>query len=710
MTVSPPSIPTHSSRPLLFATLLLLLSGPAPGAQGGDPEGVVVPAQRPLVVTGDVRIRPGETIRVSRPWDELTGVILVRGLHGVTIDLTDVSLRGSVLGSLLDRNEGLGLVVVGCQDVTIRGGSLGGYKGCLVVERSSDIVIEDVTFDGWYGQRLLSTAAAESPADWLRPHDNDAGEWLDQYGAAISVTDCKRVTIRRCRGRHGQNGILLTRSTECEVYDNDFSFLSGWGLAMYRASGNVVSHNIFDYCVRGYSHDVYWRGQDSAGILLFERCSDNVFAYNSATHCGDGVFLFAGQDLVEGRARSRGELGVGGSDDNLWYKNDLRFAVANGLKATFSSRNDVIGNWLSGCHQHGIWAGYSNNMLIVGNEIDGTVGGGITIEHGQDCLIAENSLRDNSVGLELYWDEDEQLVGGPFGKYHDTSSSGHWIVGNTFADNDTDVNLFRSTRLTFLDNHFSGLNRSLVLSDLHAADDENMPEREVLEWLQGSDGSRPSGHLHRTTIASPAGRKHGRFEDLKAFEEPVVPGSQVTPLHERGEQGGLETIVIGEWGPWDFRSGEPRPAVRNPGGVLAGARWDASWFHWDRETEDPRGDLDAWRALRYEPVIRKTVGNWFNPWVDDDVRAAVGNDRFGVIATTRARVSKSASYWLTVVSDDGVRFSIDGEVVLEDWTWHAPKTKMVAVELERGIHTFDLEYFQIGGASALSVDLVELRE
>ena len=314
------------------------------------------------------------------------------------------------------------------------------------------------------------------------------------------------------------------------------------------------------------------------------------------------------------------------------------------------------------------------------------------------------------MGLELYWDEDEHLVTGPFGKYHDTSSSGHWIVGNTFADNDTDVNLFRSTGLTFVENRFSGANRSLVLSDLHAAEDAAMPEREVLEWVQGAGGSRPSGHLHETTIASPAGRKHGRLTALREFQEPEVPGTLVTPLHERGEEGGLETIVIGEWGPWDFRSGEPRPAVRNPGGVLAGARWDASWFLWDEATEDPRGDLDAWRALRYEPVIRKTVGNWMNPWVDDDVRKAVGNDHFGVIASTRARVRKTTSYRLTVVSDDGIRLSIDGGVVLEDWTWHAPKTQMAVIELERGIHTFDMEYFQIGGASALSIDLVEIVE
>ncbi len=85
-----------------------------------------------------------------------------------------------------------------------------------------------------------------------------------------------------------------------------------------RCTRNIVSRNRFDYCVRGYSHGVYWRGQDSSGILMFERCSDNVFAENSATHGGDGVFLFGGRDSVEGLAYARGETQVGGSDRNVW--------------------------------------------------------------------------------------------------------------------------------------------------------------------------------------------------------------------------------------------------------------------------------------------------------------------------------------------------------------------------------------------------------
>ena len=93
---------------------------------------------------------------------------------------------------------------------------------------------------------------------------------------------------------------------------------------MYRASWNRILHNKIDWCVRGYSHGVYNRGQDSAGILIYEQSSNNVFAYNSVTHGGDGFFLWAGQNTMD--------TGRGGCDDNLLYGNDFSHAPTNGIE------------------------------------------------------------------------------------------------------------------------------------------------------------------------------------------------------------------------------------------------------------------------------------------------------------------------------------------------------------------------------------------
>ncbi len=637
-------------------------------------QGEPIPADQPLVVTADVRVAPGRYVRPPLGDDGRLGVIRVSGLRGAVIDLTGVELFGREPGRELDQATGWGLVLRDCEDVTVRGGLFGGYRGCIVAERCRGLVVEDARFEGWYGRRLLSTTAAENPADWLRPHDNDADEWITSYGAAISLTDCTGAIVRRCRGRKGQNGILLTRCSEGRVFDNDFSFLSGWGIGMYRSSRNIVCRNVFDYCVRGFSHGVYWRGQDSAAILMFECCSENVVAMNSATHSGDGLFLFAGRDSVDGKAFERGEAHAGGSDRNLFWKNDFSYAVANAIETTFSRGNAAIGNLARGCLQHGVWGGYSSRMVIVDNDFSDTLGGGVTIEHGQECLIARNVFENCTMGVELYWDEDPQFVQGPFGEHHDTDSRDHWIAHNSFASNGTDLVVDRTPGVVLIKNdpRFEELSlrgeRSELLTDRRIRDDGMVGRLEQKIDLSGMPGEQ------------------------MAFDPEVDDGQ------------GVDTIVMGEWGPWDFRGGEPRPEPRSPGGLLAGSSWSARWFSW-RDGPDPREQPGAWRALAAEPAAQATVACWGDPWGGDaGAKEAVGTDRFGLIAETTL-VVEQGRHRLSVTSDDGVRILVDGEPVLENWTWHAPTRDVVELELAAGERVFTIEYFQIDGALALVVEL-----
>ena len=667
-----------------FLALALALAATRPGD-------VPIPEGNPLLVSKDTRVTAGTYIRPPLGDGGRGGVIVLDHAKKLTLDLTGVSLRGTPAGTDLDQNAGWGIVLKDCEGVTIRGGTIGGYKGCIVAERCKDLVLDGVSFDGWYGQRLLSTVAAEDGSDWLFPHENDKDEWILNHGAAISLTDCLNATIAGCRGRHGQNGLLLTRTNGSRVSDCDFSFLSGWGLAMYRASWSVVGHCRFDYCVRGYSHGYYWRGQDSAGILMFERCCDNLFAYSSATHGGDGVFLFAGNDTVAGRAFERGEKDAGGSDRNIWYRCDFSCAVANAIEATFSKDNWSIENRLSGSHQHGVWGGYSSRMVMLKNVIGDTLGGAVSIEHGQECAIVGNAIRGNEIGIELWWDEDADLVGGPFGKHRDTSSRDTVIVGNTFEKNGRDLVLTK-TDPVFL-----------------AANVWGQPEGPIegegirLDLLVGEKGARASATIHDSNLDSP----HGQPEWIVRAREwkcPAVPGSQeaIAPAAERR---GLDSIVMGEWGPWDFRSGEPRPAQRQPGGLLAGCEWDARWFSW-KDGPDPREAPEKWRALANKPLVRSKVAAWMNPWGGDEgTRKAVGNDRFGLLAKTNVTLAEGGKHRLAVTSDDGVRVKVDGKVAFEDWTWHAPKRGEVEIELSKGEHEVEVEYFQIDGAVALSIDL-----
>ena len=123
------------------------------------------------------------------------------------------------------------------------------------------------------------------------------------------------------------NGLLMTRTTRMRVWNNDFSFNSALGIGMYRSSHNQLLHNKIDWNVRGYSHGFYNRGQDSAGLLMYEQSSHNIVAHNSVTHSGDGLFLWAGQHTMD--------TGEGGANDNLFFRNDFSWAPTNGIEATF---------------------------------------------------------------------------------------------------------------------------------------------------------------------------------------------------------------------------------------------------------------------------------------------------------------------------------------------------------------------------------------
>ena len=90
-----------------------------------------------------------------------------------------------------------------------------------------------------------------------------------------------------------------------------------------------------------------------------------------------------------------------------------------------------------------------------------------------------------------------------------------------------------------------------------------------------------------------------------------------------------------------------------------------------------------------------------------EVRALTRAPRWGLVATGRFAVPAAGEYVLATTSDDGVRVAIDGRVVHEDWTWHAPRTHEAVLRLAAGEHELELEYFQIDGAQALRLELIE---
>ncbi len=278
-----------------------------------------------------------------------------------------------------------------------------GYMNGIVARGVTRLALlgNDLSYN--WKPKLYSGIVKESLVDWLDYHQNEKDEWL-RYGAGIYLVD---ITIGEIKGNtvtQGMNGLLITRSTGVRVWNNIFSYNSGLGVGMYRAPRNVIMHNRIDWNVRGYSHGFFNRGQDSAGLLMYEQSSNNIVAYNSVSHSGDGLFLWAGQSTMDN--------GKGGANDNLFYANDFSYAPTNGMEATFSRNafvaNRVAGNW------HGLWGGYSYESVVLGNHFYDNVEA-IAIEHGQEIALlayfrrrhrGDSSLGEQDRAIRLGLSED----------------------------------------------------------------------------------------------------------------------------------------------------------------------------------------------------------------------------------------------------------------------------------------------------------------
>lgn len=582
------------------------------------------------------------------------GVIQIKGRADgarIVVDLGGNMLLGGV--GTPERLTGIGIAITG-RNVTLRHGRLKGFKVAISAQDCDGLVLEDLDTSDNYAQLLRSTPWAEDEADWLFPHKNDNDEWAKQHGAGISVSRAKGVSIHNIFTRHTQNGILLDRVTDSQVYDNDCSFLSGWGLAMWRSSGNAVCRNSFDFCLRGYSHGKYNRGQDSAGILMFEQCSDNMIALNSATHCGDGIFGFAGNEALgetpspsskidldqNGKEKDPGARYRGrGCNGNRFIGNDLSFAAAHGLEMTFSFGNVIARNKFDSNAICGIWGGYARETVIVGNQFNsngrlmtGSERGAINMEHAQRCVVANNNFKRDIVGVAIWSDEDAGIAKLPWAKANGMNASANRIVGNRLIDCDTGILLTGAKDTILAGNTLEGEGKLLEEKDTAGTVQKDAaPERDgpsdadfdaMLAKLPGTRkavGARENlrGRDHNVVL------NYGPYEWLKPIVVRITPSQHEGRFQAYGFPARLDGVSVVGNGPimagMDFGTGmsmvtanirgypapyylQVRDVFHNEARVLAiaaSADWETKVFALDSADKklDAVPSLEAFHAL-----------------------------------------------------------------------------------------------------------------
>lgn len=692
-----------------------------------------------MQITVSTRFEPGLYVINTLPEKAL---ISIAG-ENITVDMNNAILQGSSDKTRPDEFYGVAIhILPGSKNIRILNARIHGYKIAILADSTDQLSIEGCDLSYNYRQELKSNREREDISDWMSYHKNDAQEWK-RYGAGIYLNQCTNALIKNNTVTGGQCGLMMTRCEKATVFDNNFSFNSGIGIGLYRSNFNTFYHNRLDWNVRGYSHGKYKRGQDSAGFLVFEQCNENIFAYNSATHSGDGFFLWAGQHTMD--------TGEGGCNDNFIYANDFSYAPTNGVEVTFS-RNLVMKNIIRDC-DHGIWGGYSYGSDFTDNQFAFNRIG-IAIEHGQNNNIAINRFLYDKTAIKL-WSRATQPADWKYAQVKDTRSMNYWIAANQFTATETVYDIMGTDTVAFSGNqkmaHTVNLKLGERTNDIDTSREDDQLDMDYVpdERLQKVPVTQRPEPLY------PKGKENIRITQWGPynFQYPLlwlrnIDSSGVYHFEVLGKTGSwkikeLNGFEIKEQGTDSFPSSllaKPvgnaalkkirlqyqGPAFTNQFGKEEGngaffeyeqfspiQKWVTRWFKWDAGT-DPLIATDAFmNLLNTAPVHTDTLSKLDFTWWGS-IGKNLPADSFATDAVTAIETEKGF-YDLAVTADDFVKVYVDGKLVIDGWdtrfTAYDEYTHQRArIELSKGIHQVRVIHAERTGIATLMFYLNPVKE
>jgi parallel beta-helix repeat protein len=677
--------------------------------------------------------------KADAPADTSESVIIIEG-NNIIIDFNNAELKGSNKKINPDEFFGVAILIHNSTNVIIKNLKVKGYKVALLARNVEKLTLDNCDLSYNYRQHLNSTQEKEDVSDWMSYHHNENDEWL-RYGAAMYLRNCNNAAITNCKVTGGQNALMMTECSGGKIYNNDFSFNSGIGIGMYRCNGNEVCYNKINFNVRGYSHGAYNRGQDSAGILVYEQSNYNIFYKNSVTHSGDGFFLWAGQTTMD--------TGGGGCNENVLLQNDFSYAPTNGVEVTFS-RNRISGNRIFEC-DHGIWGGYSYQSKITNNQFrDNNIA--IAIEHGQHNEISYNIFSKDKEAIRL-WSRKEQPADWGYARYRDTRSADYTIARNSFNRNPTVINVTRTDSLKIFGNTY--FNHDIILKT-----DSTVSNIDSL-----------GGELFDSTIVYPSVK------------------NPADPFKGNRKFAGRKNILITEWGPYDFRS----PIIWNTNPTDTGdlmrfdllgprGKWKIKSFRGVQNISAGKGEFPAmitaqkikgdrldifieleytgstvitpfgetvtannpfkfsfkkffqpldWEVLFYSldttkhnpfrtgmlfsayekkaPFKIEKVNKLDYAWWGGIKESGMQYLQFITVATAKANIPEG-KYELSLTWDDAARVYVDDKLVIDEWnpskyTFDESPHQKIKLSLPKGIHNFRVEHVELGGFATLALKI-----
>lgn len=668
------------------------------------------------VISKSVRIVPGERVVLSAP--SSASCITVKG-ENITVDFGGAYVRGDKdVFHNRENFEGVGLLIDGCRNITIRNAHIQGFRFNVKIVNSQNVRLENCDLS--FSRAIRMMRDGQQLDTFLNLRDNNA--WRG-YGAAVWVEGSTGCNLEKLVGTGALIGAALVDSTACVVHDCDFSFNGGWGIALSHTSDSVVSWNHLDFVNRVWGGG--WGG-DSAALAVANDSDRNYFVGNSLTHGGDGFFLSNRNDIGPINPQTGFFDPQGGSDHNVIAYNDASWSPNNAYEGTFSEGNVYIGN-IGNFSGFGYWLGFSTYSLLLGNTINDNDRGGIAIEQGKGTKIDGNHMERNAGSAIHLW-ATNQKERTPF------PSTFIDIVDNLIADSVLSYDLTGSTDVSVTNNKLVRAKAPDFAYSSRVPDGAFNLFKQTPDWLKLKEiqASKPADFKMYSEQTAPKG---SRWLQPDAYSPKDFHGDLAAV--RRGDPEMLEMYLLENGvkitGPdWvDFQDTEddpylvrivPKPVDNEVGGdreaavmlvskdgarkqkvtgILRTAVWTLKWYSWRGFTYEN----DAWwqRTWASEPIKTETTRVLGGDWSNRSPSDGVPSDHFALAATTSLRVAPGR-YIFHALSDDGIKVFVDDRPVIVRWNHHGPTPDNVPVDLDGSPHTIRVEYCQEDGAAVLRLD------
>jgi parallel beta-helix repeat protein len=259
--------------------------------------------------------------------------------------------------------------------------------------------------------------------DFSDNYDNPQFGWgeLPPRGG-IRLTRVRDSNFSKNRANRVWNGLDLIDSDHSMFGFNDFSHCSNVCAKLWTSSHNAFLKNNLSYGLRIDRAKGEVHARDSTGVLIESGSNDNMWYGNDITHGGDGLFIRVLNGWI--------------STGNRFFENDTSYANNNCIES-WSPGNTYIRN-KANHGSYGFWLGGSDQTVLIENEAaynglpsgfhnapEPVFGhGGIVIVKGPSShtRIYGNRCHHNN-GAGIAFRGDDATKGGAWRTYH-------WIVQN----------------------------------------------------------------------------------------------------------------------------------------------------------------------------------------------------------------------------------------------------------------------------------------